>query len=199
MDSISYQEPGTVFIGTGSSDVNLRAYGGRIKYLAEFGDAWTVYLIGDYNERHGVAGSFDRSIRSLGAGSNLIAILAQEGITPGPENFTYAGDGDYFRDEKSGGAQGKITYEFSNGWEISNIAAWRFSKRDQSLDTDLVDVQQLSINKRKSNYDQFSNELRVAIPESDRFNGQFGLYYLDSKLDSSGQLAGFTRTSRHLS
>ncbi|AIT82161.1 hypothetical protein JI59_21790 (plasmid) [Novosphingobium pentaromativorans US6-1] len=188
----SYQEPVGVFVGSGTADENLRAYGIRGKFLTEFGEGWSIYVIGDYNERHGIAGSFDRTFRELGEGSGVAPILEDEGITPSKTNFYYAGEGDFHRDEKSGGAQAKVAYELANGWEISNIAAVRFSKRDQSLDTDLTDVQQLSINWRKSKYDQFSNELRVAIPDTSRLNGQFGIYYLTSKLDSTGQLAGFT-------
>jgi len=186
----NYQEALTTFIGTGNSDDNVRSYGGRIKYLIE-GDAWSLYLIGDYNKRTGVAGTFDRTHRALGAGSPLIPILANTGITPSENNFTYAGDGDYYRNEELGGVQGRIAYELPSGWEIVNIAAWRFSDRDQQLDTDLTNVQQLSINRRTARYGQVSNEFRVSIPDSNRLNGQFGIYYLDGKLDSEGQLAGF--------
>lgn len=187
----SYQEPVAVFRGTGSSDQNLRTYGTRVKYLLEPTPDLSIYLIGDYNERHGIAGVFDRTLRELGTGSNLIAIAAAEGITPGTKNLYYDGDGSFFRDDKSGGLQGKVAYTLGNGWEISNIAAWRSARRNQALDTDLTNVQQLSINTNQSKYKQFSNEFRVAIPSENRLNGQFGLYYFDSQLDSQTQLAGF--------
>ncbi len=186
----SYQEPVAQFIGTGSADENLNAFGGRAKFLTEIDDNLTVYVIGDYNERHGIAGSFDRSYRELDPNSPLRATLAAEGVEAGEDNFFYAGEGDFYRDEKAGGVQGRITYELGNGWEITNIAAWRFSERDQALDTDLTNENGLSINRSFSEYDQFTNELRVAIPESSRLYGQFGLYYLDSTLDSFGQVAG---------
>lgn len=188
----SYQQPVGVFIGTGTADQDLHAYGGRAKFLTELTNDLSLYVIGDYNERHGIAGSFDRTYRELGSDSPLVAKLADLGITAGPENFYYAGEGDFHRDESSGGVQGRLVYTLGNGWEISNIAAWRFSKRDQALDTDLINIQQLSINRRTSRYDQFTNELRVAIPASSRLNGQAGLYYFWSKLGSSGQIAGFT-------
>ena len=190
----AYQEPGTTYVGTPDPgtrhDLNARSYSLKAKYLAELSDKLTLYVIGDYNENHGIAGIFDNSYRQLDPTSLNTAPLAADGITAGRENLKFGGDADQFRDIKTGGAQGQLNYLLDSGVEISNIFAWRFYTQDQAVDGDYTSSNGLNINATQGRYDQFSNEFRVALPAGNRLSGQAGLYWFKSKLDTARQLGG---------
>lgn len=194
----SYQEPGTTYVGTPDPgtrhDINARSYSIKAKYLAELSDALTFYAIGDYNENHGIAGIFDNTYRQIDPASTNIAPLAGDGITTGPKNLLFGGDADQFRDIKTGGAQGQVSYLLNSGFEISNLFAWRFYTQDQQLDGDYLSSDGLNTNATQARYDQFSNELRLALPEGNRLSGQVGLFWFKSKLDTARQLAGNSYT-----
>ena len=190
----SYQEPGTTYVGTPSPgtrhDLNATSYSLKAKYLAELTDSLTFYGIADYNESHGIAGIFDNSYRQVDATSTNSPALAADGITPGTKNLLFGGDADQFRDIETGGAQGQVTYAFDSGFEISNLFAWRYYEQDQSLDGDYLSADGFNTNASQSSYNQFSNELRVALPSGNRLSGQVGLYWFKSTLDLSRQLGG---------
>lgn len=190
--SYSWEEPGTTFVGLRNvrNDLNREQYGVRAKYLQEISPSLELYVIGDYAESHGVAGIYDRTYRSVGAGSVNTDALAITGITPADNNFAFGGDGGYWRDLKLGGAQGTLTWTAPNGIVVSNIAAWKFYNFDSQLDTDFTNLDGASRNWSHANYDQFSNELRVALPAGNRLSGQAGLYYFHSTIDQKGQIAG---------
>lgn len=194
----SYQEPGTTYVGTPAPgtrhDLNARSYSLKGKYLAELGDNLTFYAIGDYNENHGIAGLGDNTYRQVAPDSTNLRPLATDGIAPGRENLLFGGDANQFRDIKTGGAQAQVSYALDSGIEISNLFAWRFYTQDQSLDGDYLTGNGLNINASQSRYDQFSNELRVALPAENRLSGQAGLYWFKSKLDTARQLAGNSYT-----
>jgi iron complex outermembrane receptor protein len=188
----SIEEPGTDFVGSGGArnDLDRRQYGVRAKYLQDITPALILYIIGEYAESHGVAGIYDRTYRTLGAGSANAAPLAASGIVTGDRNFTFAGDGGYWRDLKLGGAQASLDYTADNGIVISNIAAWKFYNFDAQLDTDFTNSNGANINRSHADYDQFSNELRVALPAENRLTGQAGLYYFHSTIKQRSQIAG---------
>jgi iron complex outermembrane receptor protein len=190
----SYQEPGTTYVGTPDPgtrhDLNARSYSVKAKYLAEISDNVSLYFIGDYNENHGIAGIFDNTYRQIDSSSTNTGPLAADGITPGRKNMLYGGDADQFRDIKTGGAQGQINYTLGSGVEISNLFAWRFYDQDQALDGDYLSSDGLNINATQARYDQYSNELRVALPAENRLSGQVGLYWFKSQLDTDRQLGG---------
>ena len=188
----SIEEPGTHFVGTGGvrNDLDRKQYGARVKYLQEITPALELYVIGEYAESHGVAGIYDRSYRQLGAGSINADPLAASGIVPGDRNFSVAGDGGYWRDLKLGGAQASLAYTADNGIVVSNIFAWKFYNFDAQLDTDFTNSNGANINSSHADYDQFSNELRIALPAENRLSGQAGLYYFHSTIEQRSQIAG---------
>ncbi|WP_395396745.1 TonB-dependent receptor [Novosphingobium sp. BL-8A] len=188
----SYEEPGTTFVGNRDvrNDLNREQYGVRAKYLQELTPALELYVIGEYAESHGIAGIYDRTYRSLGDGSGNAAPLAASGIVPGDDNFTFAGDGGYWRDLKLGGAQASLAWTSPGGVVVSNIAAWKFYNYDAQLDTDFTNSNGANRNWSHADYDQFSNELRVALPSENRLSGQAGLYYFHSRIAQEGQIAG---------
>lgn len=188
----SIEEPGTNFVGASGvrNDLDRKQYGIRAKYLQEITPALELYVIGEYAESHGVAGIFDRTYRQLGAGSVNAGPLAASGIVAGDRNFAVAGDGGFWRDLKLGGAQAALTYTADSGLVVSNIAAWKFYNFDSQLDVDFTNSNGANINRSNADYDQFSNELRVALPADNRLSGQAGLYYFHSTIKQSSQIAG---------
>lgn len=190
----SHQEPGTTFVGRllpgVRNDINPQSWSVKAKYLLEASDALSIYVIADVGKNTGVAGQFDRSYYLVAPSSISLPALAADGITPGLNNFKYGSETGYFRDIKTGGAQAKLTYTLDSGIEISNLFAWRFYNLEQQYDIDNLSADGASINRTSGEYDQYSNELRVALPSGNRLSGQFGLYYAKSKLDQANVIAG---------
>lgn len=190
----SYQEPGTTYVGTPDPgtrhDLNARSFSLKAKYLVEFSDKLSFYLIGDYNENNGIAGIFDNTYREVSPTSTNLGPLAADGIVAGRRNFLFGGDADQFRDIKTGGAQGQLSYQMDSGLEVSNLFAWRYYTQDQAVDGDYLSADGLNINATQARYDQFSNELRIALPAENRLSGQVGLYWFKSELDIARQLGG---------
>lgn len=176
----------------GRAEADIEEYAVRAKLLIEPTSNLSIYVIGDYANFSGISGTFDYTYRSLGAGSGYPALLAAAGVTPGPRNLTSVVDGEYFRDLKTGGLQAKVSYQLDSGLEISNIAAWKTYSLDQVFDSDFTTANSFNRNAAVSNYDQFSNELRVALPADGLISGQFGLYYFYSENDLGGDRAGMS-------
>lgn len=174
---------------TARHELNVRQYGVRGKYLLESGD-FSLYLIGDYFNSRGVSGDTDITYRSLGAGSQYADSLASFGVTPGPNNLKTATNAPIFRNIKSGGAQANLSYEFANGMSLTNIAAWKTYDLNFQFDSDQSPISGFDNNSNNSSYDQYSNELRLALPDDGPITGQAGVYYFYSKLRSSELRAG---------
>ena len=190
----SYQQPGTSYIGRGLPgarfDLNNHSFSIKGKYLLEASDALSIYVIADYNKSSGIGGVFDRPYSNVAVGSISTAALAADGITPGVNNFEYGGETGYYRDVKTGGAQARVAYTLDSGVEISNLLSWRTYKIDQQYDIDNLTADAASINETHGRYDQYSNELRVALPSGNRLSGQAGIYLFQSKLDQSNIIRG---------
>ncbi len=173
---------------TGRDDRGLERWGVKAKFLLESG-SFSAYIIADYNENSGAGGLFERTYRSVAAGSaDIPGILAGDGIVAGPENLQNNSEGEFFRDLETGGVQGTLSYEFDNGLQISNITAWRYFDRDQNLDSDFTAGDATSVNRSTAEFTQFTNELRLILPPDGPLTGQVGLFYLDSQLDFDSNL-----------
>lgn len=190
----SNQEAPTTYVGTAPAgtrqEFDLKSSSIKAKYLIEPNDQLSVYLIADYNETHGVAGQGDRTFRQVAANSVNLPAMAGDGLVAGPDNFEFGGDGGYWRDLITGGAQAKVAYVLGSGVEISNLIAWRYYDQDQQYDIDTTSQNAANVNDTVARYDQYSNELRVALPSDARLSGQAGLYFFQSKLDLQGQIGG---------
>jgi iron complex outermembrane receptor protein len=186
------QPPVARYEGGGSMrvDQDARNYGVRAKYLYEPSDNFNLYLIGEFHEELGVAGVFDRTWRQLGPNSINTDAVAADHITPSPDNLRYAIDGEAYRDLHAAGLQGKVTYVLPNGFELSDIAAWKSYGLNQQIDIDYTSSNGVDLNSATIHYHQFSNELRLAIPASQRVNGQIGLYFFDLHQDDANYLGG---------
>lgn len=175
-------------LGPGFADAEAEDKGLRLKFLSELSDNLELYLIGEVAERSG------RSISTYGPVvspiGDIAPVLAAEGITPGPENLLASNEGDTFADNDLISAQGTITYGLANGWDLINVTAFKEVETNSNLDSDRTTTNQLSLNRIEAEYSQFSNELRLSIPEADRLSGQLGIYYFSAKEEAERQLAG---------
>jgi iron complex outermembrane receptor protein len=174
----------------GRFDENFRQYGGRAKLLIEPNDQLSIYLLGEYFEQRGVGTIFDSSFRSLAPNSISESYLNDAGIVAGPHNLDMLTDAPQYRDLNTGGAQANVSYEFDNGWTLSNVFAWKAYSLDQQVDGDTVSADGANVNVQHAKYDQYSNELRLALPSDNPLTGQVGLYYFKSTLDQQSQIAG---------
>ncbi len=179
------QSPFTQYLGGGAPIVEqgLREYGVRGKYLYEPNDALDVYVIGEITEHRGTAGNEDNTYRALGPGSNDAAPLAADNVTPGVNNIQYSNDGSSFRNLVTSGLQGNVEYKLANGWQLTEIAAWKEYHLDAAEDTDDTSLNGASLNHDHQSFNQYSNEFRVTTSKDERIYGQAGLFYMHTDVD----------------
>lgn len=175
-------------IGAKTSDDNREDWGIRAKLLFEPSDNLEVYLIGEYAE---TSGRWLDSYRLAAPGGEIINRLTESGIEAGPNNLLIATSGRTFRDTEINSLQGTVTYELDNGWQIINVAAYKNLKINGNLDSDRTQGIYLDVNQVNSDFSQFSNELRLAIPDTNRVHGQIGLYYFQADETDSRLLGGY--------
>lgn len=194
----SYIEPPVTYVGTAPAgvrnDINRKSYQLKGKLLIAPNDDLSLYVIGDYNKFSGVGGIFSTTYLQVAPGSVNLPALALDKITPGPDNFLFGGEGGFWRDLKVGGAQATINYKLLNGLEISNVSAWRFYDLNQQLDIDALSLNGASTNRTVADYNQYSNELRVALPAGNRLSGQAGLFAFHSTLHQDSMINGASYT-----
>ncbi|MFN3620376.1 TonB-dependent receptor, partial [Sphingorhabdus sp.] len=186
----SSQDPVVKFVGSGKGDFGQDQWGVRAKYLVNLTEALSLYVIGDYNKEKGIATYFDRPYRSLSALAGVNPLNAALGIVPSNDNLLIGGNGEFFRDVKRGGIQGTLGYTFDSGFEISNTTAWKAADRVQNFDTDYTNSNGADRNYSDTQYSQFTNELRLALPSENRLTGQIGLFYFSADTDVEAQLGG---------
>lgn len=181
-DSITYPQVNSAV----RNDMNPHNVGVRLKYLWEPTDALSIYIIGDYNRLRGISGRFDVTFRQFGAGS----VYPGLGLKASPDNLIYSSEAPNYRDAENGGVQANIAYRLSSGVQITNIAAWKQSTVANQFDSDNTPVNFFSFNQAHSRFNQYSDELRVALPDGERFSGQAGLYFYHSDNATEGFRGG---------
>jgi iron complex outermembrane receptor protein len=181
-DSITYPRVNAAV----RNDIDLSNLGVRAKFLYEPTDTLSIYLIGDYNRQRGITGRYDVTFRQFGPGSQYPA----RGFVAGPENLQYFSEAPNYRDAETGGAQANINLTLPGGLELSSITAWKRSTTDFQFDSDNTPVNFFSFNQSKQTYNQYSQELRVALPAGNRLTGQAGLYYFRSTGEATGFRGG---------
>lgn len=162
----------------------------KAKYLLESESGFSLNIVGGYNHIKSGIDRYNATYREFGAGSPREDVVIAAGVTPGPENFLDASDGGYFLDIKTGGLQATGAFEFDSGITISNIAAWRFADQENNLDVDANPADEVNNNYSDAKFRQFSNELRVTLPQGNRLTGQAGLFYFKSSGDEFNALLG---------
>jgi iron complex outermembrane receptor protein len=161
--------------------------GVKAKLLVEPSDALSFYVVADYAERHGIGGIYDRTARSFGPGSVTRIFAGLDGITAGPDNLQNA-LGSLYQDTKTGGVSGTVTYRLSDSLTLSDIAAYRGVRVGGNYDGDFTSFDGNDQNSSSIRYDQYSNELRLALAPGALIDGQAGLYYFGSQSHNTGQV-----------
>ena len=176
----------------GRFDANQVRTAVKAKLLFEPSADASFYLIGDHSRERGVGGVFDRTFRSVAETGSLIrpALEARDGVTAGTGNLEYGSDGDGYRSVDTSGISLNSTFNLSDMLTLNNIAAWRTFDLSLAIDGDGTSADLLNINLNDSSYDQFSNELRLAIAPGGLIDGQVGLYGFYSKLNTATVLQG---------
>ncbi|MEP4873868.1 MAG: TonB-dependent receptor [Parasphingorhabdus sp.] len=175
-------------IGTGLSDNKKEDWGIRGKLLVEPSDNLEIYVIGEYAETNG---TFLDSYRLADPAGRVVDQITAAGITAGPENLFIAQNARTFRETQISSIQGTIAYTLPNDWQIINVAAYKNLKINSNLDSDRTTGAYLDNNQIDSDFSQFSNELRLSIPDSNRVHGQLGLYYYQADETDDRLLGGF--------
>jgi iron complex outermembrane receptor protein len=177
-------------------DPDQRRTAFRGKLLFEPGSGASLYIVGDYSRERGVGGVFDRTYRSAGAGGLIgPALKNADGVTPGPDNLRYGSDADAYRSVDTYGVSANLAIPLGDGLTLNNIAAWRAFDLSMSIDSDGASADLLNINNNESRYNQYSNELRLAIEPGGRLDGQLGVYAFNSELNTATVLQGSAGTS----
>jgi hypothetical protein len=94
-----------------------------------------------------------------------------------------------FRDTETGGAQANISYTFDSGVQLINIAAWKHMTTGFSFDSDETQYNFFNTNSAHQNYNQFSEELRLALPRATAPAGP-GCTHFHSQLNQQNLLGG---------
>lgn len=183
----THQEAIVQDIGAITSDDNEEDWGIRGKLLFEPTDNLEIYLIGEYAE---TSGRFLDSYRLAAPGGEITPELTASGITAAPDNFLTATSRATFRDTEVSSVQGTVAYTLDNGWQIINVTAYKNLGINSNLDSDRTAASILDINRVDSSYSQFSNELRLAIPDTSPVHGQLGLYYFQADETDTRLLGG---------
>lgn len=168
------------------NDMALKNLGLRAKFLYEPSDTLSVYLIGDYNRQRGITGRYDITFRQFGPGSQYPA----RGFTAGLDNRSFLAEAPNYRHSDTGGLQANIKLGLAGGWELNSITAWKQAKTNFQFDSDQTPVNFFSFNGANQKYDQYSQELRLALPSGNALSGQFGLYYFRSVGNNQGFRGG---------
>lgn len=154
----------------------------KAKYLYEDGPL-SVYLIADYTKNSGNGERYSRTYRNVDVNSEINTVLEADNIIPGPANFKNNADGEHFGDVEIGGFQGEVTYTFENGMDLINLASWRYFDSTRSIYGDFSALRDQVANVNHTDYEQFTNEIRLVIPSNDTYSGQLGLFYFKSISD----------------
>lgn len=107
------------------------------------------------------------------------------GIDPTKRAYTSFGSSGDSEDEQTS-QRAIIHYDHSFGdYQFTSLTGWSEYSNERLVDTDFMTVDYLSTS-FDSDYEQFSQEFRIASPTGQRFDYVAGLFYLDGEIDFTG-------------
>lgn len=184
-------------LGTGNWVNGYERWGGRGKLVAKPAANLTVTLAGDYLHNkdttpNGVYASVSQTAfgGATTTSAPLAALLTQEGVTPGSNNKTVNTNFDTnVTDDNYGGS---VTAEWRPGdYTVTSITAYREWKNHQSPDWDqrsiLASGFPQGVDDGYVNFNQFSQELRLASPQGNLIDYVVGGYYLHANTNERYQ------------
>lgn len=138
-------------------------------------DALTIDLIVDYTQ--------DDSFRS---GPESVSNLTGGGLTDpnAPEPFETRTNTPRIKETRNEGANLNITYDLPNSMTLTSITAYRESKLFVQADNDYSPVDFLHTEYRDE-FEQFSQELRIASPSDRRARFVAGVFYLQETAETN--------------
>lgn len=167
-------------------DDELVEAGLRGRYMGEFGGRVTVNLIGDYNYNRGEDGQFFTYIAPGGIGAALTAC----GVVPRLGNLDHCSSQPEITRYEVFGGSGQVDMEFGS-MTLTSITAHRQSEHFVSQDIDRqfeapgVDVRSGVL----TDYQQFTQELRLASDRQQTFSFTLGgfYYHAETAVDAGPQ------------
>lgn len=108
--------------------------------------------------------------------------------TIAPNRFEVALDAVPQAYTRSQGAALTLTHEYDNGYELTSITGFRGTTRKvTNVDEDYSPGPFATTDFVTETADNFSQEIRIASPEFERFNYVAGIYYLDQEIEGGAQ------------
>jgi len=116
----------------------------------------------------------------------------QAGIVEGPNNYEVADGALPFGHGRIWGASAQVDYSLPAGYSLTSITGYRYSNRSNFYDADFAPFNFADVNGGRSLATNFSQELRLTSPTSQRFDYVVGLYYYSSRTRGQiGQIGYF--------
>lgn len=153
----------------------------RIGALYDVTDDGSLYLSYQYDDLQILGDTFQPDEDQLGfmAAMDPGADIGIDGTKRAYTSYSSHGDAD---DEQES-HRAIVLYEQGLGdYLLTSLTGWSEYDNDRLTDTDFLSVDYLT-SVFSSDYEQFSQELRIASPLNERFEYLAGIYYHDSELD----------------
>ena len=192
----AYQIRDSIYHNLANGDIaDDRAYDLNGKLLWKPTDAFSVYLIGDYQGNRSDGGVF--STRAYGVGTFAPAvgntfIQTSEialGIVPSPTNREVALNKGAYDDAKTWSGQGTISYEFS-GMTLTSVTAYKHLDYVGQLEVDSTPLTVFDNNIGTIDAHQFTQEVRLASPTGGALEYVIGGFFYQQKLRSTQRQSG---------
>jgi iron complex outermembrane receptor protein len=157
-------------------------WGVRGKLAIDPTAALSLTVIGDYRKGNSTPIATIREF-AIPARSALIAPAV-----PGDENTDVNVDGDTFNRTEQWGFSGKAEYAFDSDYTLTSVTAYRNWWFHNNVDVDgtpnppMPGLFTWNINEGTVDLSQFSQEVRLASPQWDRFDFLVGAFFLDLDL-----------------
>ena len=156
----------------------------RLSGAWDIGDNGSLLLMYQWDDLEIKGDTFQPDEDSLGfmAGMDPGADIGIDQVKTAYTSYGSSGDAHDEQDSQ----RAIIQYDHDVGeHRLTSLSGWSEYDNDRLLDSDFLSVDYLTT-AYDSDYDQFSQEFRIASPGGEELDYIAGLYYLDSTLDYSG-------------
>ena len=156
----------------------------RLSGAWDIGDNGSLLLMYQWDDLEIKGDTFQPDEDSLGfmAGMDPGADIGIDQVKTAYTSYGSSGDAHDEQDSQ----RAIIQYDHDVGeHRFTSLSGWSEYDNDRLLDSDFLSVDYLTT-AYDSDYDQFSQEFRIASPGGEKLDYIAGLYYLDSTLDYSG-------------
>ena len=175
-----------VTLGEKTGTLDRRGVRGQLLY--EAGDTFSARLVAEYN-REQQSGGGGGTITSWGA--NVPALQAKlqalgARIAVDPDGLTTAAERHNATGARQSAASAELNWRFGDGFKLTSISAFRRWDYESDGDTDNISAEVTTGGVRIRDK-QWSQELRLALPQNERFDAVVGAYYFAQRLEADSQ------------